>query len=1021
MAIRLLLQVLLAMDLFWLCQVPCYAAVERLKFESPGGYLFIEALDDDLIHFEWSTSTPNPTPDSPIYTSPMVFKKDYQGPTAFVRKPHGLVTKDMSVDVSPMTLCVSVREKTRGGRLLSTMCPVRLSEAWKGLSISRSATQKVYGLGQEFKRLGTADGDWISHQIRATAEYGNRMLGFLDAANGNIQIPVMYAVGPDNFNYALFLDNVYKQTWMFDSSPWQVGMFGDHIRLYVMTGPDLPDLRRDYMELVGTPPVPPRKAFGLWVSEFGYDSWDEIEALRLGLRANGFPLDGFVLDLNWFGGVVKNVPSKSNMGRLNWDTARDDSNNYFFPEPAQHIQDYAADHIALMAIEESYLANSTDTYEKMPPELSAYQRTNGRCDERQQSRPVIIEHKEFWGIGRMIDWSDPETGRWWHEQRRYPNLTEKGIAFHWTDLGEPESFDEKACYEGVERTATGIKNEHADIHNLYNLLWNRSIWQSYYDKRERPNASGRKGLRPLILSRSGAAGIQRYGVALWSGDIASNLRALATHFNAQMHMSFSGIDFFGADIGGFRREVLPFNDKNGRYRGYDQENYTQWFANGAWFDVPVRPHADNEFVRVTPPYATAPHLIGHTDSNRANIRQRYELIPYYYSLAYRAHLYGEPVVPSLAFYYQNDRNVRELGHEKLIGKDILVGVVSRYGEHERNMYLPKGTWNNYHSHEWVRSTGQTIGNVPVYREGQFRLPVFVKAGAILPKMFVDENTKDAFGHQKSGTPPHDELILEVYADPTASKFTLYEDDGETLSYDAKQRPEYRYRTTEISQKLQNKTVTVTIPPAKDARVGQRYDNAVTNRRIIIRLVVDGAKAGRVTLNGGDLVKHNSEEAFNQATSGWYNLSSNLIVAKSPELDVYTTEKKFSFTLEPFMRQTSVYFVCDNGFTQPEENIYVVGSLPALGEWDPKRAVKLQPNVYYEYISNPPKYRNSDERGEGPGAPVWSGVVHGLPSNKAFEWKCIRKRDGEEPQWQPDPNNTHRTSSQGYAGRTYGSF
>lgn len=44
-----------------------------------------------------------------------------------------------------------------------------------------------------------------------------------------------------------------------------------------MTGPDVGDVRSDYLELTGRPPVPPKKAFGLWISEFGYDSWSEID------------------------------------------------------------------------------------------------------------------------------------------------------------------------------------------------------------------------------------------------------------------------------------------------------------------------------------------------------------------------------------------------------------------------------------------------------------------------------------------------------------------------------------------------------------------------------------------------------------------------------------------------------------------------------------------------------------------------------------------------------------------------
>ena len=132
--------------------------------------------------------------------------------------------------------------------------------------------------------------------------------------------------------------------------------------------------------------------------------------------------------------------------------------------------------------------------------------------------------------------------------------------------------------------------------------------------------------RPFMLTRSGAAGIQRFGAAMWSGDIGSNLTALATQQNVQMHMSMSGIDYYGSDIGGFRREMLDTDLK---------ELYTQWFANGAWFDVPVRPHTDNlcncardlaGLDRATWP-ATSPTCASATSS-----------MPYYYSLAHRAYL-----------------------------------------------------------------------------------------------------------------------------------------------------------------------------------------------------------------------------------------------------------------------------------------------------------------------------------------------------------------------------------------------
>ena len=986
------------------------AEVVREKVSGAQGYVVVEVLDDDLVHFEIAAVGDGPAVSEPIYTSPMVQRTAWEGPSAVTVSGTTVETSELRIEVDENDLCIRVEDLARGV-YLTTICPVDLTRAWKGIDIDPAAFEHVYGLGQQFKNAGSADGDWTALGVRqGEGLLGNGFAGFQQAAVGNVQIPVAYFVGK-GVNAALMMDNVYKQSWDFVANWWQARMFGDQLRFFVMAGPDLPDLRSDYMELTGRPPVPPRKAFGLWVSEFGYDGWEEVDALRDGLRAADFPVDGFVLDLNWFGGVVPGAASESEMGRLDWDQDQEPrlaDNPYSFPEPGARIAAYAADHLGLVAIEESYLADTTDTFSEMPDALSSYHRTDGRCDPLRQDRPVT-RVQGFWGVGRMIDWTDPEAGRWIHDNRRRPSLSGLGLIAHWTDLGEPETFDPAACYDGVEPG----KADHPDVHNLYNLLWNRSIWQGYAAHQGEPNALGVTNPRPFIVTRSGAAGIQRYGAAMWSGDIAANLESLATHMNAQMHMSMSGIDYYGADIGGFRRETMPYNDKQGSYRGYQDELYTQWFANGAWFDVPVRPHTDNEFVVVTPPYATAPHLVGDLESNRANLRQRYELIPYYYSLAYRAHLEGEPVVPPLVFYHQEDPAVRRIGHEKLIGRDILVAIVARHGEYERDVYLPAGRWANYHSHEWVESDGETVADVPVYRDGLFRLPAFVRAGAILPKMQVDASTKDAFGRRRDGG-IDPTLVLRVYADAAPSSFMLYEDDGTTLLYDAEARPRYHHRRTEIVQQGGR----VTIAPAVDIGGTGAYPGAPSSRSVVVEMVAEDAEATAVSLDGSALPKSASPEAFAAAESGWRNAGRNLILAKSPPSDVYD-RTEFVVSLAPVAPATSVSFVCDRGFTVPGESVYAIGSLPALGAWDPAAAVRLAPSVYFDYIVAPPP----GHVGPGPSSPVWTGVVDDLPPETSFEWKCIRRReDGSgSPTWEAGENNRHLTTASGYSGRSYGSF
>ncbi len=1060
------LNVLITLVIVSLLRMEAHADVQRKKFQIDGAYLVVEALDDDLIHFELSAVGSGPLESKQLYTSPMVLKTDYSGATTFDQNGNVIDTKDIRVTINQQNLCAEVRDKTRGSKKLTTFCPANLTQARKGLNIDRSNVTHVYGLGQQFLELGDADGDWLEHGAREGHEdRGNGFPGFQSASVGNVQIPVYYALGDDGLNYALLLDNVYSQKWNFNESPWQVRMFGDQVRWYVMTGPNLSDLRSDYMELTGTPPVPPRKAFGLWVSEFGYRNFGEVDNLlngrpedgdpncppdvlsnpkrnaicpKLGLRDADFPVDGFVLDLNWFGGVQKCKGTacnqdKTHMGRLDWDQDQDQhpdlkNNPYSFKDPDTNIKALTADHIALVNIEESYLANTSDTFEQMPAKLTAYRRTNGVCDPNNQDQSVD-SISGFWGVGKMIDWSDPKAGMFIHNERRFPNMSQKGITSHWTDLGEPEDFDGNACYDGVETTVSGLKNEHSDIHNLYNLFWNRAIWDGYVSKKGIANALGISNPRPFIVTRSGAAGTQRYGAAMWSGDIASNLLSLATHYNAQMHMSFSGIDYYGSDIGGFRREVLPGNNEQGRYRGFEKEAYTQWFANGAWTDVPVRPHTDNEFklVEGAPRYATSPHLVGDTRSNLANLRQRYELIPYYYSLAHKAHLLGEPLMPPPIFYYQDDPNLRGVGHQKMIGRDLMIGIVAKHGEYERDVYLPAGRWVNYHSNEWFESTGQSVDNVPVYRDGIMRLPAFARAGAIIPKMVVDAAVKDAFGHRSDGMPPRSDLVVRVYADTERTSFTLFEDDGITLKYDDHGRPSYHHRATKLTQEQSAPTsVVVTIDPSENHNGDGDFSGAINERHNIVELVVDGAKATAVSLNGDDLEELDNIDAFQSADTGWLNAGSNLILAKSSRKSV-NEQKTFNFSLTEGDARTSIHFVCDNGFTSPGQSIFVVGSTPELGGWDFTKAIKLDPNIYYPYIYNlPPNDRVGADRlnQDYPRKPVWTGVVMNLPSASSFEWKCIRLNDDRSgaPSWQQGPNNTFQSAvTSGYAGQAFGSF
>jgi len=1020
------------------------ADIQRHKFTAGGNYLIVELLADDLMHFEYGQGT-GPQVLTPLALSDMVCKigdnvpqqicrTDFRGPQQFIIYQENanqvLETRDLRLIIDQHVLFVTLIDKTKNNTVLTTFQALDLNQATKSLVFTRNQDLDIYGLGQQFIEPDNSDIDW-DQRVREGNKFGNVMAGFNGGANGNTQIPVMYAVNDSgNENYAVFLDDTSRQRWDFTkASQWQVELSGKDARFFIMTGPDLLDLRKDFMGLVGHPLVPPKRMFGLWVSEYGYDNWFELQQKLDSLRAKQFPVDGFVLDLQWFGGIPS-VTGKCRMGALDFDTVD-------FANPKSAIEQLKNNgNAGLMLIEEAYVCDSLPEYTRLK---------NQGC--LVTNRPGGHEPAKlcgFWGCGGMIDYTNEACARTWHNDERQ-KLIDVGVMGHWTDLGEPEIYDENAGY------AVGTQ---ADAHNIFNFRWIRSIYQAYQQNNTQQ--------RPFIMSRSGTAGIQRFGAAMWSGDIASRLTSLTAHAANQMHMSFSGIDYYGADIGGFHRNL----------EGDQDEMYTQWFAYGMMFDIPGRPHVEN----LCNCKETAPDRIGNLASNLANTRLRYGLIPYIYSLAHRAYLYGEPVLPPLVMYYQTDNNVRSMGHQKLLGRDLLAAIVAKHGETERDVYLPQGNWFDWHSRRKIQSEGIWLPNQRVADNGVFRLPLFARAGAIIPMMSVDEKLLNAMGERKEADTEMDLFIrlfpLDSNADDETS-FTLYEDDGTTIAYQSG-----AVRTTRISQTQPAAGKLSVLVAAADGT----YNGAPTLRDMIMDVTLN-ASVREVQLNDKKLNQWHSQVDFANHPSGWINAEPDKLLIKSGIMSVLQT-RHFTITYEESPPCTSRYhsisvpgegndwdpadldrtlnhcigkrwhgritlfeeqykfvadgnwtvnwgragqpnganfptkaasvydvifdetdpanpvfipigpppsqplrFICENGHTTPGISVYLTGNIEALGAWEISRAIKLTPNGPY---------------------PSWTGLIHQLPDNGHVEWKCIKREEqGHPPQvveWESGENN-----------------
>lgn len=800
--------------------------------------LLMEFPADDILHVEYAAGAREHILSTPIWTSPLIYQTTYNGPTAFSIQADGsLVTGSLRVSVDD-ALCITAVDTDRQPEwTLGSICPRDMNGYRKHLSIDSPEITDIYGLGEQFIEPGEPDGNWFGRVRFPGVDQGNAMNAFSGGMVGNAQFSIAYFLGAGDLGYALYIDNPAAQTWNLRKAPWDINVAGDAVRFYLMTGNSLPEQREDYMSLTGTPPVPPKKMFGLWVSEYGFNNWAELEDKLASLRENNFPVDGFVLDLMWFGGITSDSENSA-MGGLNWDTVN-------FPDPAGHISRYAADGVGIMTIEEPYISAGLSEYADLKSRGYLVTKSEG-------GTPVYLAYNPWWGIGGMLDFSNPQGSAYWHDKKRQP-LVEMGVIGHWTDLGEPELFTEVSWYHGLPDAYKHLNNQF-DMHNLYNFLWSQSIFDGYQ----------RNGVtqRPFILSRSGSPGSQRFGVSMWSGDIGANLESLAAHLQVQGQMSLSGIDFFGSDIGGFYRSNVV---------GGIDNVYTPWYAVGTLLDVPLRPHTNN----LCNCQETAPDRVGDLQSNLANTRLRYALSPYLYSLAHRAYLYGEPVFPPLYYYYQADDNTRELGTVKMIGRDLLAGYSAVLFQEYMDTYLPAGDWVDFHNNKWYASNGEWFSKLPLVVDGVYRLPLFMRAGAIIPLMQVDEQTLNITGLRADGS-RRDELILRVAASAEPNAFTLYEDDGVSTAYQTG-----AVRTTEITQQQNGNRVTVIVTAAQGT-----YDGALTERDTILQLTTrEGGEPQRVTLNGMALEQALSEAEFEAMPDGWYYVAPNLVLVKTGLLGV----------------------------------------------------------------------------------------------------------------------------------------
>ena len=322
-------------------------------------------------------------------------------------------------------------------------------------------------------------------------------------------------------------------------------------------------------------------------------------------------------------------------------------------------------------------------------------------------------------------------------------LVPLGIDAWWQDATEPENDDL------VGRRVVDGKYPGELFRNVYPLLVNKTVYEGLRkDDAEK---------RPMILTRCGFPGIQRYGSAMWSGDVGNDWETFRRQITAGLGMQAAGIPWWTYDAGGFFRPGNQYQDQ-----AYI-ERMLRWIETSVYLPL-MRVHG---YMSNTEPWNYGSEAQGIIADA---LKDRYRLLPYIYSNAAAVAFEGSTLMRPLIFDFPNDTEALAQKHEYMFGKTLLVNPITEAGVTTWRTYLPvnKAGWYDFRTGKYYAG-GQTI-DAAVNRTN---IPVYVKGGSILP-IGPDKQ----YAADKAAEP------IELYIYPGAdATFTLYEDDGQTNNYE----------------------------------------------------------------------------------------------------------------------------------------------------------------------------------------------------------------------------------------------
>jgi alpha-D-xyloside xylohydrolase len=527
---------------------------------------------------------------------------------------------------------------------------------------------------------------------------------------------------------------------------------GKQLDYYFIRGDNPDQVVSGYRFVTGKAQVMPKWAMGFWQSRERYKTQDELLSTLREFRRRQIPIDNIVQDWSYW--------KQDAWGSHEFDAAR-------YPDPEAMVKEVHDSCARIMISVWPKFYTTTINYKEFDAKGWMY---------KQAVKDSVRDWIGKGYIGSFYDaYSKGARELFWKQ------LNEKLYSMHfdawWMDASEPDiESNSSMAYRKklMNPTASGSSTE---FFNAYGLMNAKGIYEG--------QRSTNNNDRVFLLTRSGFAGSQKYGAAIWSGDIGTRWEDMKAQISAGLNYAISGNPYWTMDDGGFCVEKRYEKAAEG---SEDQKEWRElnvrWNQFGAF--VPLfRSHGQ-------PPYRELWNIAPDTHPAYKSMlyytQLRYRLMPYIYTMAGMCHFNDFTIMRPLMMDYESDTKVLNISNQYMFGRSLMICPVTTYKARTREVYFPKneGWYNLYNGTFTAGGEKQTV-DAPYNR-----MPIYVPAGSILPVGQLIQNT----------TKPQTDLTVFVYAGKNGT-FTLYEDENVNYNYE-----KGIFSTIKFSFNNKNKTISI---------------------------------------------------------------------------------------------------------------------------------------------------------------------------------------------------------------------